>query len=118
MGDTRVVVPTREEILRVKAWLLVSRNQTRDYLDVAALTDTIGIHSAASTLCVINDYYADLNRRPEAVATQVTRQLADPRPRDPQVIDQLARNKSLAPRWHDWSSVVAVLADVAEAMTR
>ena len=40
-------VPTRAEILRVKAWLIVRRNATRDYLDVAAiaakLTDTVDL---------------------------------------------------------------------------
>jgi hypothetical protein len=42
-GQT-IRVPTRAEILRVKAWLIVRRNATRDYLDVAAIaakmTDT------------------------------------------------------------------------------
>ena len=32
-------VPTADETLRVKAFLVVRRNQTRDYLDVAALAD-------------------------------------------------------------------------------
>jgi hypothetical protein len=85
----RLVVPTAAEILRIKAWL-----------------------------CGIDDYYADVNRRPEAVSSQVARQLADPRPRDAQVTRQLASYKSLEPRWHDWATVTAVLADLAERMTR
>jgi hypothetical protein len=47
IGGARLVIPTPEEILRVKAWLAVSRNQTRDYLDIAALADTIGLDRAA-----------------------------------------------------------------------
>src|SRR3990170_5620784 len=35
----RLRVPTFDEILRVKAFLIVRRNQTRDFLDVAALAD-------------------------------------------------------------------------------
>lgn len=112
----RLVVPTVEEILRIKAWLVVSRNQVRDHLDVAALAERLGIEPAAAVLIAIDDYYADVNQRPEAVATQVARQLADPRPRDRHVIDELDRYRGLAARWHDWDAVVDVLGAVAERM--
>jgi hypothetical protein len=114
----RLVVPTAAEILRIKAWLALSRNQTRDYLDIAALAEGIGLDEAAGVLRGIDDYYADINRRPEAVATQLVRQLADPRPRDAEVTTQLASYKALEERWHDWSTVKAVLADLAERMVR
>ncbi len=114
----RLLVPSAEEILRVKAWLALSRNQTRDYLDIAALAESMGLDEAAGVLRGIDDYYADINRRPEAVATQLVRQLADPRPRDAEVTTQLASYKALDPRWHDWSAVEAVLADLAERMLR
>jgi hypothetical protein len=114
----RLVVPTMAEILRVKAWLALSRNQTRDYLDIAALAEQIGLDEAADVLARMDDYYADLNRQPETVATQLVRQLSDPRPRDPEVTKQLASYKALDPHWHNWSTVEAVLADVAERMIR
>jgi hypothetical protein len=114
----QLVVPTAAEILRIKAWLALTRNQTRDYLDIAALADRIGLDEAAGVLRVIDDYYADINTRPEAVATQLVRQLADPQPRDAEVTTQLAGYKALDPRWHDWSTVEAVLADLAQRMTR
>ncbi len=122
-AETRVrgrqlVVPTAAEILRIKAWLALSRNQTRDYLDVAALSESIGLDEAAAVLRAIDDYYDDLNKRPEMVTTQLVRQLADPRPRDAEVTAQLSSYKALDPRWHDWSTVKAMLADVAERMTR
>jgi hypothetical protein len=113
-----LLVPTAAEILRIKAWLALSRNQTRDYLDVAALADRIGLEEAAAVLRGIDGYYADLNRRPEAVATQLVRQLADPRPRDAEVTTQLASYKALEERWQEWSTVRAVLADLAERMAR
>jgi len=114
----RLVVPTAAEILRIKAWLALGRNQTRDYLDIAALADGIGLDEAAGVLAGIDGYYADVNRRPEAVATQLARQLADPRPRDAEVTAQLASYKALDPRWHEWSAVTAVLAEVAQRMVR
>jgi hypothetical protein len=113
-----LLVPTVAEILRIKAWLALSRNQTRDYLDIAAIADSIGLDEAAAVLGGIDDYYADVNRRPEAVATQLVRQLADPHPRDVEVTTQLASYKALDPRWHEWSTVKAVLADLAERMAR
>jgi hypothetical protein len=113
-----LLVPTVAEILRIKAWLALSRNQTRDYLDIAAIADSIGLDEAAAVLGGIDDYYADVNRRPEAVATQLVRQLADPHPRDVEVTTQLASYKALDPRWHEWSTVKVVLADLAERMAR
>lgn len=111
-----LVVPTAAEILRIKGWLALSRNQTRDYLDVAALADRIRLDEAATVLRDIDDYYADINKRPEAVSTQLARQLADPRPRDAEVTAQLASYKALDSRWQDWSTVKAVLSELADRM--
>jgi hypothetical protein len=112
----KLVVPTLEEILRIKAWLALTRNQTRDYLDIAALADRLGIERAATVLLGMDDYYADVNQRPEAVTTQLVRQLADPRPRDDRVTRELSSYKALDERWQDWSAVRAVLGALAEGM--
>jgi hypothetical protein len=109
-------VPTAAEILRIKAWLALTRNQTGDYLDIAALADRIGVDQAASLLRNIDDYYADINQRPEAVKTQLIRQLADPKPRDVEVTEQLSSYKELEGRWQSWSAVKDVLAELAERM--
>jgi hypothetical protein len=118
VGGKRLIVPTAAEILRIKAWLALSRNQTRDYLDIAALADSIGLDEAAAVLRDIDAYYSDINVRPEAVVTQLVRQLADPRPRDSEVTGQLASYKALDSRWHEWSTVKAVLADLASRLAR
>lgn len=118
VGGSKLVVPTVAEILRIKAWLALTRNQTRDYLDIAALADRIGVEEAAAALRGIDDYYADINSRPEAVATQLVRQFADPRPRDAEVTAQLSSYKALNKRWQDWSTVTAVLGDLAEMLLR
>lgn len=109
-------VPTLAETLRIKGWLCVKRNQTRDYLDVAALSDELGVEEAARTLAQIDDFYAEVNQRPESVATQLARQLADPRPRDSSTTRRLADYKALAQRWHEWTAVVAQTRLVAAAM--
>src|SRR5215467_12425342 len=86
--------PTRDEILRIKGYLVVRRNQVRDYLDVAALSARAGISHAADVLRRIDAYYSD-QRGPEAegLATQLARQLADPKPADARTISQLRRYK-------------------------
>lgn len=111
-----LTVPTAAETLRIKAWLIVSHNQTRDYVDIAALSDHLGLDAAAEVLTGIDEYYDEVNRQPEPVATQLVRQLADPQPRDMGVTAQLRHYKGLDPRWHDWTTVADVLGALAEKM--
>jgi hypothetical protein len=111
-----VTVPTLEEALRIKAFLVVRRNQTRDYLDLAALSEQLGVERAAAVLAGIDDYYADQHDEGDGVASQLTRQLSDPRPADRSVIDQLPSYRRLRRRWSDWSAVTGVLGSVAASM--
>lgn len=108
-------VPTAAETLRVKAFLIVCRNQTRDYLDVAALSSKYGVDNAGRDLATIDDYYSDLSSD-RGVATQVARQLADPRPSDPSVTRELSSYRHLTDPWTDWSHVRAVCRAVAAAV--
>lgn len=111
-----VTVPTLGETLRIKAFLAVRRNQTRDYLDLAALADRLGAEQAADVLSRIDDYYADQLDSDDGVASQLVRQLADPHPADRSVIGQLASYRRLRKRWSDWDVVADVLRDIAARM--
>jgi len=108
--------PTAEETLRIKGFLIVRRNQTRDYLDVVALADRYGVRPAAAVLAGIDEYYADQHGEGRGVAAQLARQLAAPRPKDASVTRQLAAYRNLAPRWADWAEVRAVCMDIAAGM--
>jgi hypothetical protein len=114
-GD-EVVVPTIEETLRIKAFLVVRRNQARDYLDLAALADRMGIERAAEVLAEIDDYYADQQEAMDGVASQLGRQLSAPQPADSAVIEELPSYRRLNKRWTDWSAVTDVLGEVAAAI--
>ena len=106
-GGHDVVVPTPAEALRVKAYLVVQRNVVRDYLDVAALADHLGIDTAVGVLADIDAYYVDRSGEPASVLTALVTALADPHPRDVEVTEELARYKGLDERWHAWEDVVA-----------
>ncbi len=111
-----VIAPTPDETLRVKAFLILRRNQTRDYLDVAALADRMGIDHAAGTLSGIDEYYADQHGAGNGVASQLVRQLAEPLPKDRSTMRNLRQYKNLAARWQEWDEVVSVCRRLATMM--
>ncbi|HWG99365.1 MAG TPA: nucleotidyl transferase AbiEii/AbiGii toxin family protein [Pilimelia sp.] len=108
--------PTAEETLRIKAFLVVGRNQTRDYLDVVALADRHGVDAAAAVLARIDDYYADQRGDGRGIAAQLVRQLSDPRPKDASVTRELGAYRNLEPRWADWNAVREACRAIAVAM--
>jgi transcriptional regulator with XRE-family HTH domain len=109
-------LPTRAEILRIKAFLVVDRNATRDYLDVAALWDGMSLDAALDALALMDALYPQ-SGDPGAVRQQLIRQLADPRPYDLDEI-RLVDYKGLATRWTDWPAVVEACTDASAAMLR
>ncbi len=105
VGRRKLRVPTLEEILRIKAWLCLIRNATRDYLDVVALAERLGEDAAATVLRALDDYYEDQQGQGgHRIATQVAKQLAEPRPFDLAEVD-LRFYRRLEPRYQDWSAV-------------
>lgn len=105
-GGKPVRVPTLAEIARIKAWLCLIRNATRDYLDFAALSDRLGIDAAVEVVWSLDDYYADQQGDGgQRVATQAAKQLAQPRPGDLADVD-LTAYRELDRRWQDWQTVV------------
>ena len=105
VGRRALRVPTLAEICRVKAWLCLIRNATRDYLDFAALAARLGEDDSVSVVIAMDDYYADqIGPGGRRVATQVARQLAAPLPDDLSSVD-LASYRKLEPRWQNWQRV-------------
>jgi hypothetical protein len=111
-----VKVPTLEETLRVKGYLVVARNRMRDYLDVAALADTLGVEPAGRVLAGIDVYYTEKTGNDEAVSTALAQRLAAVEPRDQRALGDLAYYKGLKEKWRDWNAVRAVCRQVAKAM--
>jgi hypothetical protein len=118
IGARGLRVPTLEEILRIKCWLVLRRNATRDYLDVVALAARLGTREAARLIVGMDDYYEDqIGPGGGRVATQIAKQLAAPAPYDLSDMD-LAHYRELEGRWRSWHNVIedarAIAAEVLD----
>ncbi|HEU4363674.1 MAG TPA: MMPL family transporter [Mycobacterium sp.] len=105
-GD-RLQIPTCAETLRLKGYLIVSRNGQRDYAEFAELVDALEPETAAVTLVGIDRYYAGQPADRNWIATQLVRRLADPHPAD---VD------SAGPAGADWAAVRQRCLSAAVAM--
>lgn len=104
VGDHDVTVPTLPEVLRIKAFLCLERNATRDYLDLAALASHVGIEAAGEALWCMDDLYPQKNGDPWAVRTQLVMQLAAPSPYDLEG-DDLGEYKGVRPPFNRWGHI-------------
>ncbi|MBA2556260.1 MAG: helix-turn-helix transcriptional regulator, partial [Chloroflexi bacterium] len=74
-------LPTGAEILRIKAYLILIRNTTRDHLDFAALYASMEEEQGLGALSSLDRLYPQ-EGDPGAVRQQLLRQLAEPKPWD------------------------------------
>ena len=80
-GD-RLQIPTGAETLRLKSYLIMCRNSTKDFEDFADLVNLMKIDATALALSDMDRYYCGQNTQSRWVATQLVRRLADPQPSD------------------------------------
>lgn len=80
-GD-RLQIPTGAETLRLKSYLIMCRNSSRDYAEFADLVESMETQTAAVVLSGMDRYYCGQKPEKQWVATQLVRRLADPRPSD------------------------------------
>ena len=110
IGGVRLIVPTEEELLRIKGVLILKRNATRDYLDFAALAERIGPPRVKEALATMDQLYPQTSG--ESALQQLEVQLANPIPYDLEYTD-LKEYRRLDPKWHDWNRVKEVCASIA-----
>lgn len=110
VGDVRVVVPTEEELLRIKAVLILKRNATRDYLDFAALAERLGPPRVQQALNSLDALYPQPNG--ESALQQLQVQLSNPMPYDLGETN-LSEYRNLHPKWHDWNRVKDICETIA-----
>lgn len=95
-------IPTIAETLRIKAYLIVKRNATRDFIDFIALSDHLGAEKSLKALASLDDLYPQ--ESDESVLKQLAIQLAEPKPWDLTQTD-LSQYKSLKEPYTDWREV-------------
>lgn len=101
-GGARIVVPTKAEMLRVKAVLILKRNATRDYLDFAALAGILGDAGTSNALQRFDELYPQPNGA--SPLQQLACQLSNPMPYDLEGTN-LAEYKHLVKRMQDWNVI-------------
>jgi RND superfamily putative drug exporter len=109
-GD-RLQIPTGAETLRMKSYLIMCRNSSRDYAEFAELVDSMETQTAAIVLASMDRYYCGQHPRKKWVATQLVRRLADPQPSD-----QHDTRMSGPQAESDWAKVRERCLSVAVAM--
>src|SRR6185503_7911270 len=110
VSGVRLIVPTEEELLRIKGVLILRRNATRDYLDFAALAERIGPVRISEALARLDQLYPQPNG--ESALQQLQVQLANPMPYDLEDTN-LKEYRQLHPKWHDWNRVKELCASIA-----
>ena len=109
-GD-RLQIPTGAETLRLKSYLIMCRNSTKDFAEFADLVESMETQTAAVVLAGMDRYYCGEPSRKQWVATQLVRRLADPHPSD-----EFDMPMSGPEAEADWSKVRERCLSVAVAM--
>jgi len=98
----KLTVPTPEEILRIKGFLILARNATRDYIDFIALADHLGTKKTNEALINFDELYPQENKA--SALRQLIVQLTKPLPYDLKETD-LTKYKNLDKKWQDWQNI-------------
>jgi len=105
-----ITVPTKAEMLRIKAVLILKRNATRDYIDFVAMHDQLGMKETLAAMQPFDRLYPQPNG--ESPTQQLIIQLSSPMPFDLSQTD-LGEFKKLSPRWQDWTVIRNACAECA-----
>jgi hypothetical protein len=109
-----LVVPTAEEMLRIKAYLLAERRMSRDYMDVAALADLLGRDHAREALRTLNVLYPA--REAQSALTRLA-EACETEPVDQADVD-LAVYKGVRTPYNDWDHVIAICRSLSRWLLR
>lgn len=107
-----ITIPTLAEMVRIKGWLVVTRNAVRDYIDFCALAERAG-STFDSAMQPMDRVYPQPDNA-DTTTQQLAKMLAEPRPYDfdPEE-DALTVWRALKPPWSDWTLVVRYCRDLS-----
>lgn len=104
-------------MLRIKTFLTVQHNATRDYLDVAALSHHLGERKSAAALERMNELYADFAGEGGDMLLSAVVKLSNPDPYDLTDVD-LNEYKGIIAPWNNWQAVVKQCRALAAAVLK
>lgn len=102
-------LPTLPEMIRIKAFLLSDRRAVRDFVDVAALTETAGMAAAVEALATFDKLYSGLT---QAGALVSFAEAAHDRAADADLVD-LRGWRLLRPEYQDLARVEELCRELA-----
>lgn len=117
LNGKQLKIPIIEEMLRIKTFLTVQRNATRDYLDVAALSHHLGERKSAAALERMNELYADFAGEGGDMLLSAVVKLSNPDPYDLTDVD-LNEYKGIIAPWNNWQAVVKQCRTLAAAVLK
>lgn len=104
VGAHTLTLPTLNECARIKLWMLTQRQHLRDFVDVAALTDIIGVDDMRNIVNQMDDYYTI-----DASVKQMTLiALVSDFPRDKNTVAHIKSYKNILPPYDDWRQVTTI----------
>ena len=108
-------VPTLAEMARIKAWLLVTRNTVRDYLDLVVLLERLGPPAGLEALRNLDELYAQPSGA--SVRAELTERVAAAAPGDLAAVD-LSTYRGLIAPWNDWAHLATTGVRWSERLAR
>ena len=111
----KIKIPTVEEMLRIKTFLTIERNATRDFLDVAALSHHLGLARSAEALESLPHLYPEFAGEGGDILSTAIVTLTNPSPFDLTQVD-LDEYKGITPPWTDWRAVEGQCRELALAL--
>lgn len=98
-------IPTLEEMSRIKAWLLVTRNTVRDYLDLVVLLERLGPEAGVQALHSLDELYSQPSGA--SVRAELAERLGAAAPGDLATVD-LASYRGLHAPWNRWDHLASL----------
>jgi len=109
-----LAVPTAPETLRIKAFVLGERRALRDFVDVAALTDNLGVDRALTALRYLNAVYAPV---PGLTWTSRFAEACEGDPVDLREVE-LSAYRGLRAPYTDWAYVAGRCRDLGRSLIK
>jgi len=97
-----IKLPTKAELLRIKGFLAITRNISRDYLDFVAIYELLSVDEVINALKLFDEIYTIEDNK--SALKELINHLSNPLPADLKT-NELTHYKHLDKKWHYWDTV-------------